>query len=83
MASANNLVCIKHPHYDGGSNPDLSCKTCCSKFVAQVRANQVQKFEATWNTTSNSTKDDFQPMKISEPKATSSKRQANFEGSWI
>ena len=78
-----NLVCIKHPQYAGDSNPDLSCKICCSKFVARIRAEQASKFETTWTTLSKTTASDFQPMKVSEPSAKSAKRQANFDSSWV
>lgn len=78
-----NLVCIKHPHYIGDSNPDLSCKICCSKFVARIRAEQAAKFETTWSSLSKTSVADFQPMKISEPAAKPAKRQANFDSSWV
>jgi hypothetical protein len=32
------LVCIKHPTYDGESSPILSCKACCSIFIASIKA---------------------------------------------
>lgn len=35
---AGQLVCIKHPKYDGKESPVLSCKTCCSTFVAALKA---------------------------------------------
>lgn len=79
----NNLVCIKHPHYQGDSNPDLACKTCCAKFVARIRAEQSEKFESTWNTTSLKSNDDFQPLRPSDKQAKTPKRHANFDGSWV
>jgi len=37
-----NIVCIKHPRYKGKGTPVLSCKTCCSLFIALMQAkNQV------------------------------------------
>lgn len=82
-SASGNLVCIKHPQYTGDTNPDLSCKVCCSKFVARIRAEQAAKFETTWSTISKSSKADFQPMKMSEAASQSSKRKANFDSSWI
>lgn len=35
---AGLVVCIKHPKYDGKESPVLSCKTCCSTFVAAIKA---------------------------------------------
>jgi hypothetical protein len=81
--NASNLVRIKHPHYKGESNPDLSCKICCSKFVAKIRAEQSSKFEATWNTAAKANQTDFQPMSLSNSVSQSSKRKANFDGSWV
>lgn len=30
------LVCFSHPKYDGITPPNLSCKTCCDYYVANV-----------------------------------------------
>jgi hypothetical protein len=30
---------MKHRDYDGQSTPDLSCKTCCTRYVEMVKAN--------------------------------------------
>ncbi len=38
---AGSLICIKHPKYDGIEAPDLSCKACCAKYIAQVTASQA------------------------------------------
>ena len=35
-----NLVCIRHPEYDGVASPVLSCKVCCSILLAEVRSRQ-------------------------------------------
>lgn len=32
-----NLICFRHPDYDGTSSPVLSCKTCCSLFLAELK----------------------------------------------
>lgn len=80
---SGNLVCIKHPHYMGDENPDLSCKVCCSKFVARIRAEQAAKFETTWSTVAQAAKPEFKPMKVSEAASQQSKRKANFDSSWI
>lgn len=34
------VVCMFHPKYDGKSKPVLQCKTCCDKFIAEIRASQ-------------------------------------------
>jgi hypothetical protein len=82
--ATGNLVCIKHPHYTGETNPELSCKVCCSKFVARIRAEQAMKFETTWTTSLPATKKaDFQPMKISQPSSKQAKRNANLDSSWL
>jgi hypothetical protein len=80
-----NIVCLRHPRYDGVDSPDLSCKTCCSKFVAKIREDQKNLFEPTWNSEKSQKNRDFKPMNMkSEPaKAESTKRTTNFDGSWI
>ena len=37
-----NLICLKHPSYDGESSPVLACKTCCSIFIGVIRAKNAQ-----------------------------------------
>ena len=32
-----NLICIRHPDYKGTTSPQLSCKTCCGMFLAELR----------------------------------------------
>jgi hypothetical protein len=32
-----NLICFKHPAYDGSSTPALSCKVCCSLFISVIK----------------------------------------------
>lgn len=81
--NTSNLVCIKHPQYRGESNPDLSCKVCCSKFVAKIRAEQASKFEATWNNEGKKKLDEFKPMNLSNSTSQPTKRKANFDGSWV
>jgi hypothetical protein len=85
MLSINNIVCLRHPQYTGADSPDLTCKTCCSKFVARIRAEQKDQFEATWNHTGSAASKEFQPLKpaMSSDAKASPKRQANFDGSWI
>jgi hypothetical protein len=85
MATTNNIVCLRHPKYDGQSSPDLTCKTCCSKFVARIRTEQQSQFEPTWNAQSSSISSGFQLIKPTavDAEKTSAKRQANFDGSWI
>jgi hypothetical protein len=31
------LHCIRHPEYVGEGSPVLSCKTCCSTFIAAIK----------------------------------------------
>lgn len=35
-----NVVCFKHPHYDPAVPPDLSCRTCCEKYVDRIKKTQ-------------------------------------------
>ena len=39
----NNLVCFRHPHYEGDSPPDLGCKLCCSKYISALREAQNKR----------------------------------------
>lgn len=40
----NNVVCIKHPQYDGATgSPVLSCKTCCSFFIENVKLRNAMR----------------------------------------
>jgi len=41
------IVCIKHPEYDGGNAPVLSCKTCCSLFLAELKNRQASEHGTT------------------------------------
>ena len=34
---STNLVCFRHPDYDGKERPQLSCKACCSIFVHALK----------------------------------------------
>ena len=80
--SVPSLVCMRHPHYRDTDSPDLSCKVCCAKFVARIRAQQDTDFSVLNNTAINST-DNFRPLSAGSKKAESGKRNANFDGSWI
>ena len=31
-----NVVCLRHPSYCGKGKPELSCKTCCEIYIAQI-----------------------------------------------
>lgn len=33
-----NLICFKHPSYDGETSPVLACKTCCGIFIGAIKA---------------------------------------------
>jgi hypothetical protein len=88
MLAINNIVCLRHPQYNGSDSPDLTCKICCSKFVARIRAEQKDQFEATWNQAGPSAAKDaknFEPLKPAHAAdvTSSPKRHANFDGSWI
>ncbi len=39
----NNVVCLRHPHYDTRTPPELSCKTCCSMYIQEIKRNQAAK----------------------------------------
>jgi hypothetical protein len=41
----DNIVCIRHPMYSGLESPVLSCKFCCSKFLAKRNTTQVDPVE--------------------------------------
>jgi hypothetical protein len=32
-----NLVCLRHPEYNGKNAPNLSCRNCCSIYVEAVK----------------------------------------------
>lgn len=33
----SQIVCLRHPLYRGTTQPDLSCKTCCTRYIAKIR----------------------------------------------
>ena len=82
LSQKTNLVCMRHPKYDGVESPDLACKVCCSKFVERIRAEQSNLFEVT-SKPRHTAKQDFTPMTAKSLDVQKSKRQANFDGSWI
>lgn len=41
-----NVVCIKHPCYDGSIAPLLGCKTCCMIFLAVLKLKQKENPES-------------------------------------
>lgn len=44
-AEMNQLICMRHPKYEGRSPPVLACKTCCTIFVDAVKVtNQGRTF---------------------------------------
>ena len=81
--SAANIVCLRHPKYNGIDSPDLNCKFCCSKFVERIRAEQAKLFEVNTSMASKSRSSDFSPLSAPRAEQSSSKRQANFDGTWI
>jgi hypothetical protein len=42
-----NLICFRHPEYQGTSSPVLSCKTCCTIFLAVLKTQAEAKGTAT------------------------------------
>ncbi len=80
--SVPNLVCMRHPHYRDTQSPDLTCKVCCAKFVARIRAQQDAELPALSNTVKK-TSAGFQPISAGSTKAESGKRNTSFDGSWI
>lgn len=42
-----DLICIKHPDYDGQASPVLSCKSCCKIYIAEIKKLQfTSKFNS-------------------------------------
>lgn len=39
----NNLICLRHPHYDAKTPPELSCKTCCSMYIKEIKITNEAK----------------------------------------
>lgn len=75
-----NLTCFKHRTYKGDSAPDLSCKTCCTMFVAKIRAEQNSKFEQLHSKMSHS----FSPLMEENVKVSSENLPVRkFDSSWI
>lgn len=80
--TAANLVCLRHPKYDGLESPDLNCKVCCSKFVDRIRADQRKLFDVNGSNLGKAHKE-FKPLQVTKIERTEPKRQINFDGSWI
>ncbi len=77
----SNVVCLKHSHYRGETAPELSCKMCCSMFVARIRADQAAQLESK-NIDISTMK--FKPlMDESLAKPAAAPKKANFDTSWI
>ncbi len=45
----SKLVCFKHPRYVGHESPVLSCKACCSIFIAEIKLQNSLKAADTQN----------------------------------
>lgn len=77
----SNVVCLKHSHYRGETAPELSCKMCCSMFVARIRADQAAQLD---NKNIEASTMKFQPL-MGEPltKPAATPKKANFDTSWI
>ena len=63
-----NIVCIKHPQYQGTQAPVLSCKVCCAKYISVIKQMQTDKksaeVEATAETLANAGNSHFHPGSI-------------------
>ena len=44
----DNLICFRHPDYDGKTSPVLSCKTCSGKFLAELHRLDGVSDSAAW-----------------------------------
>ncbi len=76
----SNLFCLKHPSYKGEKSPDLSCKTCCSMFVAKIRNEQAAK-KVTQEVASSDVYDSL--ANASSAATKTQKSNPSFDGSWI
>jgi hypothetical protein len=43
------VICFRHPDYVGSAAPVLSCKTCCSLFLAELKRQHAEKGAAPVN----------------------------------
>jgi hypothetical protein len=43
---SNNIICMKHRHYNAETKPDLTCKACCAIFIQNIRETQKDKSNA-------------------------------------
>jgi hypothetical protein len=37
------VICLFHPGYDPAKSPHLTCKTCCSLFLAELRRKRLEE----------------------------------------
>ena len=37
----SHFICIKHPKYNGKTSPVLSCSTCCSIYVQDIKESKT------------------------------------------
>ena len=75
----SNIVCLKHRKYTGEGSPDLSCKACCSMYVARIRRDQADLLESVTSAPSDS----FKPLSNSAKKAPESQSMPKFDSSWL
>ena len=33
----DQVICFRHPYYNGQKKPDLNCSCCCKIFVQQIK----------------------------------------------
>jgi hypothetical protein len=83
--STSNLICFTHPHYHGESSPDLTCKVCCSLFVAKIRDEQRLETEKVNLAKNQADQRGFRPMSDAQVGKDQAKpaKSGNFDGSWI
>jgi hypothetical protein len=92
----SNITCFKHSTYRGDTPPDLSCKACCSKFVARIRAEQSAKFEELQKVSRSSpvtnSQSETQSLRMAssevkpsalKPVQKTSAQKSTFDASWI
>ena len=75
----SNVVCFKHRNYNGDGSPDLSCKTCCSMFVARIRKEQALLLDSRKEQLST----DFAPLTSALMTLPEGNNIPKFDSSWI
>jgi len=42
----SNLVCLKHRDYKGQTAPTLSCTTCCSIYIENIKSQREERIQS-------------------------------------